>query len=118
MRAVTLLAAIVASGFIGVAHADKVSISGSHSSSEIKGACGAAGGDYWEVGGSYGCVNECPNSSGGLGVCGVSCTNGKCEGTTPERTISGSSRALQGLLKGKVEAVEAKPVAQGKPESR
>jgi hypothetical protein len=118
MRTVTVLAAIMASCFIGVAHADKVSIGGSHSSSEIKGACGAAGGDYWEVGSSYGCVNECPNSNGGLGVCGVSCTDGKCEGTTPDRTITGSPRALQGLLKGKVEAVEAKPVTQGKPESR
>jgi hypothetical protein len=108
MRTFTLLVAVMASCYIGIAQADKVSISGSHSSTEIKSTCGAAGGDYWEVGGSYGCVNECPNSNGGLGVCGVSCTNGKCEGTTPDRTISGSQRALKGLLKGKIEAVDAK----------
>jgi hypothetical protein len=108
MRTFVLSVAVLAFAYIGIAHADKVSIGGSHSSSEIKGACGAAGGDYWEVGGSYGCVNECPNSSGGLGVCGVSCTSGKCEGTTPDRTISGSPRGLQNLLKGKVETTEAK----------
>jgi hypothetical protein len=108
MRTLALFVAVTACCYIGIAQADKVSIGGSHSSSEIKGACGAAGGDYWEVGSSYGCVNECPNSSGGLGVCGVSCTNGKCEGTTPDRTISGNPRALQGLLKGKVEVVEKK----------
>jgi hypothetical protein len=108
MRKFTLLVSVMACCYIGIAQADRVTISGSHSSSEIKGACGAAGGDYWEVGGSYGCVNECPNSNGGLGVCGVSCTNGKCEGTTPDRTISGNQRALQGLLKGRLGAVEAK----------
>jgi hypothetical protein len=108
MRTFALLVAVIASCCSGIARADKVSIGGSHSSTEIKNACGAAGGDYWEVGGSYGCVNECPNSNGGLGVCGVSCTNGKCEGTTPDRTISGNPRVLQDLLKGKVGVVEAK----------
>jgi hypothetical protein len=109
MRTLTLLVAtMAASCYIGVARADQVSISGGHSSTEIKNACGAAGGDYWGVGGSYGCVNECPNSNGGLGVCGVSCTNGKCEGTTPDRTISGTQRVLQDLLKGKVGVLEAR----------
>ena len=108
MRTFILSIAVMASCYIGIAQADKISIGGSHSNTEIKNTCGAVGGGYWEVGGSYGCVNECPKSSGGIGFCGVSCTNGKCEGTTPDRTISGNPRVLQGLLKGKVGVLEAK----------
>jgi len=101
MRIFALLAAMVCACLIGVAHAEKIDISGTHDKSEIRKACQDAGGDSWDVGGSYGCVTECPNSNGGLGVCGISCTNGKCTGTVPGRTISGS-RAMHRLLKGDV----------------
>ena len=102
MRKIAFLPIVALACLVGVAHADKVTIGGTHSSDEIKKTCGNAGGDYWEVGSSYGCVNECKNSSGGLGVCGVSCTSGKCTGTVPDQAISGGQRAMQNLLKGKI----------------
>lgn len=102
MRIAALFSTVAFACLLGVAHAEKIDISGTHSSGDIKKTCGEAGGDFWEVGGSYGCVNECKKPDGGLGLCGVSCTSGKCTGTVPDRKVPGSE--IRGLLKGQVAA--------------
>ena len=78
-----------------------VSVSGTHSSSEVKNTCGKNGGDYFEGGGYYGCSKE--NCDGKGGECGVACnkSNGKCSGWVPGRqtgkvnvgTVGGTLRA-------------------------
>ena len=80
---------VVAAGLVAFAQAASakdVQISGTHSSSEIKGACAKVGGNFYqnsaEDGGGYGCYNE--NGNGGNGTA-VDCNSGgHCIGT--ERT--------------------------------
>lgn len=64
---------ILATGVPGVALADKVGVSGTHSEQEIMTACGKAKGGvpYTDDNGTYGC-----QADGGS----IKCTNGKCEG--------------------------------------
>ena len=58
------------------ASAKKVSISGTHSFSDIYGSCSSAGGAYYQSGISYGCVNKKKGTR-------VDCYGGKCTGTVP-----------------------------------
>lgn len=69
--------------------AERVSISGTHSKSEIGKTCDKVGGDSFTVpGGGYGCANSCKDSSGQLDVCTVTCNkSGKCEGSVPDRRV-------------------------------
>jgi hypothetical protein len=69
--------------------AERVSISGTHSKSEIGKTCDKVGGDSFTVpGGGYGCANSCKDSSGQLDVCTVTCNKGgKCEGSVPDRRV-------------------------------
>jgi hypothetical protein len=77
---------VVAAGLVAYAQAASakdVQIGGTHSSSEIKGACAKVGGNFYqnsaEDGGGYGCYNE--NGNGGNGTA-VDCDNtGHCIGT-------------------------------------
>jgi hypothetical protein len=71
--------ALAALGFLtGVASAGHVSISGTHSSNEIRDTCNRAGGEFSEGGGVYGCQKQC-----GGEVCSVTCVGGKCTGNCP-----------------------------------
>ena len=76
-KAATLSIAFAALGlFAQDASAKKVSISGTHSFSDIYGSCSSAGGDYYQHGISYGCVNKKKGTR-------VDCYGGKCSGTVP-----------------------------------
>jgi len=75
------------------AFARSVRISGTHSASEIKGACDKAGGTFTQDSGGYGCTTNCTASYG----CTVGCTNkGKCTGDVPLR--GRPSGTLGGIL--------------------
>jgi hypothetical protein len=64
----------------GASWAGQVSISGTHSSAEIKAACDSVGGDFLEGQSGYSCGVECGNDD----TCFVSCNKGgKCTGTCP-----------------------------------
>jgi len=68
-----LIISIVAMVIPGAALAGRVAVSGTHSESEIKSACGKAQGgvSFTDDNGTYGC-----QSDGGS----IKCTNGKCVG--------------------------------------
>jgi hypothetical protein len=74
---------------MGTALAERISISGTHSKSEIAKTCGKVDGDSFTVpNGGYGCANGCKDSSGELDVCTVTCNKeGKCEGSVPDRRV-------------------------------
>ena len=77
IKAATLWIAFAALAlFAHDASAKKVSISGTHSFSDIYGSCSSAGGDYYQRGISYGCVNKKKGTR-------VDCYGGKCSGTVP-----------------------------------
>ena len=77
-KAATLSIAFAALAlFAQDASAKKVSISGTHSFSDIYGSCSSAGGDYYQSGISYGCVNKKKGTR-------VDCNGGKCSGTVPK----------------------------------
>src|SRR5215217_4726616 len=79
-RFLTMIIALATLSFLaGVASAGTVQISGTHSESDIKSTCAAAGGSYTTNGNAYGCLNTCGND-----LCSVSCIGGKCLGTCPK----------------------------------
>ena len=67
---------------------------GSHSASEIQGACKKAGGKFWisPGGNDFGCEKK--NCDGQGGSCTVLCTGGgnTCEGNTPARVAPPSGK--------------------------
>jgi hypothetical protein len=77
----TAAASLIAFAFLALyvqdASAKKVSISGTHSFSDIYGSCSSAGGEYYQSGISYGCVNKKKGTR-------VDCYGGKCTGTVPK----------------------------------
>jgi hypothetical protein len=103
MRSIAIF--IVAAGALAFASnqafARLVSISGTHGKSEIRSACGKAGGVYSEDPGGYGCTTNCSG-----GQCTVGCkNNGKCNGSVPGRTQP--SHTLNGILRAPSAGVKA-----------
>ena len=53
---------------------------GHHSARDIAGACASVGGNFFQIAGSYGCINTCGNGQ----LCSVECSrNGQCVGDCP-----------------------------------
>ncbi len=77
------------------------SIGGTHSRDDIAASCEASGGSYWSNLDRYGCTKS--NCDGKGGDCLVSCDNdGKCIGSTPQRTKpirKGPLGGVTGILK-------------------
>jgi hypothetical protein len=72
--------ALATLGFLaGAASAGHVSISGTHSSDEIRATCNREGGSFGEGGGVYTCHKKC-----GGEVCKVTCVGGNCTGECPK----------------------------------
>ena len=92
LTAAALLA--VASVFSAGAEAKVISLTGTHSASQIKTACGANGGSYWSNSQGYGCEGTGGN---------VNCTNGgRCQGYCEKcgtRQSSGGRIGIIGVLK-------------------
>jgi hypothetical protein len=89
----------------GAASAGTVSISGTHSSDEIRATCNRVGGSFSEGGGVYGCTKQCSGQG-----CSVTCVGGKCTGQCPkcghrERRLPelGGTDAADRILKDSVE---------------
>jgi hypothetical protein len=71
---IVLILSLVLSTYSALAK--RVSISGTHSFSDIYGSCSAAGGEYYQSGIRYGCVNKKKGTR-------VDCKGGTCTGTVP-----------------------------------
>jgi len=102
-----IIALITFGLFVSVASAGQVSISGTHSESEIKATCDREGGTFESGGGTYGCSKGC----GEIVACRVDCVGGKCTGTCPkcgqqERRLPvlRSDDAAERILKDSVES--------------
>lgn len=70
-----------------ISHASQIRMLRAHPTvTQLKAACGAAGGSYSEIGGEYSCTVEDCDGEGG--TCGITCTSQGCWGVTP-RLITG-----------------------------
>jgi hypothetical protein len=96
--------------FAAGAWAEEIHQLGSHSASEVKKACDAAGGDFGiqDKGSRFGCTKN--NCDGKGGKCGVYCSKGgnECQGITPAKRTPGQKWTLNGVLK-------FSPAASGPP---
>lgn len=93
---VVLIALTVSSVFTGTALADNVVLSGTHSASEIKAACGA---DFVADGAAYGCSKKASDGS----TTNVSCNwDGQCQGycKTCGPHIAHAKNPVLGVLSG------------------
>ena len=94
-----IIIALATLGFLaGSASAGYVSISGTHSSMEIRSTCAKEGGTYSEDPGGYGCSKDCGSST-----CTVACKNdGQCVGECPKcgqaRVVARNFRVLTHYL--------------------
>jgi hypothetical protein len=79
MFCIFIVALITFGFFSGVASAGSVSISGTHSESEIRATCKKEGGTFQSTAGVYSCSKQC-----GSTVCAVNCVGGKCAGSCPK----------------------------------
>jgi hypothetical protein len=81
-KSIILIVALIIYGvLVGGAWALRIQL-GHHSANDIRGTCGAVGGDFFTFpSGTYGCSNIC---AGGTASCAISCTsNGNCTGECP-----------------------------------
>jgi hypothetical protein len=75
-----VIIAILTLGLLAsAASAGQVSISGTHSESEIKATCGREGGTFESTGGTYSCTKGC----GEIVACRVDCVGGNAQALAP-----------------------------------
>jgi len=95
--ALAALVAILLGPFSDFAMARTVNL-GTISKGGLQSACSAAGGNYGEVGGGYGCTKSCGGHAGG---CAIYCEkNGKCTGYTPNNIPRRGAGTVGGVLSG------------------
>lgn len=75
---VLAIGSVLALSMSSPARADTVKLDNKYSPSQLKSACGKAGGDYLRGGNVWSCSKKC-----GEGVCSVTCDKDECTGTTP-----------------------------------